>query len=85
MTPAETPTEVCVECQRLTVTGHGTFPYAGGHTLALHARIRELVGALRTVLKAHGDHREGMDPNRECGCFSCEQGRAALARSEGGT
>jgi hypothetical protein len=32
----------CEECIRLTVTGHGTFPYAGGHTLNLHAEIAEL-------------------------------------------
>jgi hypothetical protein len=78
VTPAETPTEVCVECQRLTVTGHGTFPYAGGHTLALHARIRELVGIIRKV------DAWNYGSSSEEAPFPHDEIKAALARSEGG-
>ena len=77
MTPAETPTEVCVECQRLTVTGHGTFPYAGGHTLALHARIRELEATLRFIA-TEWDLKPSIKELRS-------RAKAALARSEGGS
>ena len=73
-TLAETPTEVCVECQRLTVTGHGTFPYAGGHTLALHARIRELEATLRFIA-TEWDLKPSIKELRS-------RAKAALARSE---
>ena len=82
MTPAETPTEVCVECQRLTVTGHGTFPYAGGHTLALHARIRELEGALTEYQNAHQSIVGDPAMYHERLGRAMTDARAALARSE---
>ena len=84
MTPAETPTEVCVECQRLTVTGHGTFPYAGGHTLALYERIRELEGLVRELLES-GEWFRSMAEDGSPIDELTKRAEAALARSEGGT
>ena len=74
--PAPPP---CEECIRLTVTGHGTFPYAGGHTLNLHAEIAELRAAIQDYIDSpvHGDHKGIYNPD-DC-CAPSARVRAALA------
>ncbi len=65
------------------MTGHGTFPYAGGHTLNLHAEIAELRALLAEYIDWHDDElgvdtpAEGNEP------YWLERARAALAPKEG--
>jgi hypothetical protein len=76
VTPAETPTECEQYYER--APGYGNLLPSKKHDADLHARIRELEGALRRMLyvaKVHGCKGDGC-------CDYSVSARAALARSE---